>query len=389
MALHIFQRRGQRIAEIVHPVMAHEAGDVRQPFRRGGQAVGLLILHHLQPVLQHAQGAVVARQLVGGLLSHPAFPGQRGQRPLRGGHTQRRMAPAQDQLLGLGEEFDLANTAAPQLDIVPGHLDVAMTGVSVDLPLDGMDVLDGGEVQIAPPDKGRDGLQELRAGRRIAGAGARLDHGGAFPVLAHALIVIERRIGGDGDLGRPRIGAKPEVDAKDIAVGRDFGQQPHQPAHDIDGRPAHVTALGKRESPGVIKDDQVYVAGIVQLMGTEFAHRQHGQPAVLFRHLVPAGHGGRLPQHEAQRRAHTGIGEAGQLGGDLVYIPRPGNVGHGDGQRRAPPRHPQQRHGFGFVLRPRRAVGVLDRGIQHRQRPRRQIFGQRAVLTHRQAAKEG
>ena len=37
---------------------------------------------------------------------------------MRRRHAQAGMAPAQDQLLGLGEEFDLADAAAAQLDIV-------------------------------------------------------------------------------------------------------------------------------------------------------------------------------------------------------------------------------------------------------------------------------
>ncbi len=63
------------------------------------------------------------------------------------------MAAAQDQLLGLGEEFDLANAAAPQLDIVARHRDLAMADMGMNLPLDGLDILDGGEIQMPPPDE--------------------------------------------------------------------------------------------------------------------------------------------------------------------------------------------------------------------------------------------
>ena len=70
------------------------------------------------------------------------------------------MPPAQDQLLGLGEEFDLADAAAPQLDVVARDRDFAMADMGMDLPLDRMDVLDGREVEIAPPDEGRDARRE-------------------------------------------------------------------------------------------------------------------------------------------------------------------------------------------------------------------------------------
>ena len=70
-------------------------------------------------------------------------------------------APAQNQLLGLGEEFDLADAAAAQLDVVARDGDLAMTAMGMDLALDGMDILDGREIQIAPPDEGRDRGQEV------------------------------------------------------------------------------------------------------------------------------------------------------------------------------------------------------------------------------------
>ena len=124
-----------------------------------GHGMGLLVLDHLQPMFQRAQIAIVALEFVAGLRR------RRGRRatsassaPCVDGDAQVGMAPAQDQLLGLGEEFDLADAAAPQLDVVARHRDLAMADMGMDLALDGLDVLDGGEIQIAPPDEGRDGL---------------------------------------------------------------------------------------------------------------------------------------------------------------------------------------------------------------------------------------
>ena len=119
--------------------------------------------------------------------------------------------------------------------------------------------------------------QELRAGLGIAGAGARLDHGGALPVLAHGFVIIQRRIGGDGDLGGAGIGPQAQIDAEDIAIGGDLGQQLDQPAHDIDRRAARIAALGEGKFLGVVEHHQIDIAGIVQLIGAVLAHRQHGQ----------------------------------------------------------------------------------------------------------------
>src|SRR6185436_18638609 len=139
--------------------------------------------------------------------------------------AQAGMTSAQNQLLGLGKEFNLANAAPAQLDIMPLNPDLAMTDMGMDLPLDGLDVLDGGEIQVAAPNERRESIQELRSRLGIAGAGARLDHRGTLPVLAHGLVIIQRRIGGDRNLGGARIGPQPQVDAKDIAVLRRFGQK--------------------------------------------------------------------------------------------------------------------------------------------------------------------
>ena len=63
------------------------------------------------------------------------------------------MTAAPDQLLGLGEEFDLADAAAAELDVVAADGDVAMALDRVDLALDRVDVLDGGEVEVTAPDE--------------------------------------------------------------------------------------------------------------------------------------------------------------------------------------------------------------------------------------------
>ena len=129
------------------------------------------------------------------------------------------MAPAQDQLLGLGEEFDLADAAAPQLDIVAGDRDLAMADMGMNLALDGMNVLDGGEIQIAPPDEGRDRRPGTAAPVSGSPAQARaLIMAARSQFWPMAFIIIQRRVGGDRHLGGAGIGPQPQIDAEDIAV---------------------------------------------------------------------------------------------------------------------------------------------------------------------------
>ncbi len=143
---------------------------------------------------------------------------QRRQRVHRRRHAQGGKAPAQNQLLGLRKELDLANAAPAQFDIVACHRDLAMAAMGMDLPLDGVNILDRREIQIAPPDERLDRFQKGGAGLRIAGAGPRLDHGGAFPILPLAFVIGFRRFGGDRHLGRARVRPEPQIDAKDIAL---------------------------------------------------------------------------------------------------------------------------------------------------------------------------
>src|SRR5216684_2911374 len=68
-----------------------------------------------------------------------------GERPQRlAGATQpeRRIAAAEDQLLGLGEELDLPDAAAAEFQVVSEHAHRAAAAIGVDLALDRMDVVD-------------------------------------------------------------------------------------------------------------------------------------------------------------------------------------------------------------------------------------------------------
>ena len=145
------------------------------------------------------------------------------------------MAAAGDQLLGLHEELDLADAAAAELDVVAFDRDFAAAAIGLDLPLHRVDVGEGDEVEIFAPDEGRKLREQSLAGGDVAGAGTRLDHGGALPVLSTALVVVEGRRDRHRDLRRGGIGTQPQVDAEDVAVRRallqeldELAGQPHE-----------------------------------------------------------------------------------------------------------------------------------------------------------------
>ena len=119
------------------------------------------------------------------------------------------MPAAGDQLLRLREELDVANAAAAELDVVAGDGDLAVALMRMHAPLHGVNVGDGGEVEIFPPDEGRELAEEVLAGVDVAGDDARLDQRGALPVLAEALVVGEAGVGGERDLRSAGIRPEP------------------------------------------------------------------------------------------------------------------------------------------------------------------------------------
>jgi hypothetical protein len=139
---------------------AGEGGEALQLGLAGGQRLGLLVGHHLEAVLQAAQGAVGPGQLGRGRGLDPAALGQEGQRPAGLRHAQLGHAPAQHELLRLGEELDLADAAAPDLQVVARHLDRGEAAVGVDLALDRVDVADRGVVEVLAPDERDEAAQE-------------------------------------------------------------------------------------------------------------------------------------------------------------------------------------------------------------------------------------
>ena len=140
-------------------------------------------------------------------------------------------------------EFDFANAAPAKLHIMPGQLHRIMRALrplmGVDLPLDGMDIRNRCEIQIAPPDKGANFAQECIPRRTIRRNRPRLDHGRAFPILAHAFVIGDGGWDGDSKRCRRRIRPQAQIRAKHITIGGAFFHQPHQITRD-----PHINRLG-------------------------------------------------------------------------------------------------------------------------------------------------
>src|SRR5436853_3859817 len=112
---------------------AEKARKFFKPVAVARQHVGLFVGDHLQPVLDRAQESVGRGQLVARFRVDPAALGESGKRRQRLALAQLRVPSAGDELLSLDEEFDLANAAAAELDIMSLDRNLAVAAIGVDL----------------------------------------------------------------------------------------------------------------------------------------------------------------------------------------------------------------------------------------------------------------
>ena len=101
-----------------------------------------------------AEVTIGGTEIVGHVALGAAEGDQAFQSVERGAGAEVGVAAAPDQLLGLGEELDLADATAADLDVVARDRDVAKALDRMDLAFDRMDVLDRGEVEMIAPDVG-------------------------------------------------------------------------------------------------------------------------------------------------------------------------------------------------------------------------------------------
>src|SRR5580692_6052191 len=105
----------QVIGKIVTVLETEKARELAERRAIGRKGMGLLIGHHLQAMLDATQKIVSRSKRVARFGIDPAAVGERRKRGDRLAAAQLAVAAAGDELLGLGEELDLANAAATEL----------------------------------------------------------------------------------------------------------------------------------------------------------------------------------------------------------------------------------------------------------------------------------
>ena len=298
------------------------------------------VVDHLQTVLDLTQGAVILGQGRGDLLRDPALVGQSRQPLYRAAHPQIGVAPARNDLAGLGEELNLANAPLAQLQVMAAKGQRAVQPLMIaNGQTHVMGVLNGREIQMFTPHKRAQPVQIGPPRVEITGTGTRLDMRGALPRAPDALIIGLGRRHRHTDRRHLRIGAQAQIGAKHIAVAGDVGQdRAHLTGHTDKGRTGVMIIVGVE--PVLIKQaNQVDIRGIVQLTRTVFAHRQRDHPRT-GRHII-LGHPRQLAARNFggdqtfDRHIDTEIGKARQRAGHLLQIPCARQIGQRDPQGRA------------------------------------------------------
>ncbi len=156
----------------------------------------LALLYHLEAMLNRTQKNIGFAEVAAFLVADQLFATQQLQRLEGISLAQMNIFAGVDQLQGLHEKFDFADSAPAQLKV---YLSFAGPGqIAVDLLLHGLDIFDHAVIEVPPVNKRRQGLDDpftqfFRPGHRPG-----LEHGGALPALPPAFIINFRTSQGDG-----------------------------------------------------------------------------------------------------------------------------------------------------------------------------------------------
>src|SRR5215204_1209535 len=154
MPLHAMKMGQESFGKSIPVREADKAGKSFQAVAIGWQRMGLLIVDHLQPMLNRTQETISDREIIPRLVIDPAAMGERRERGHRFPPPQGGIAAARNQLLSLDEKFDLADAAAAELNVVPLNGDLAVAAIGMNLPLHVVNVGDRSEVEIFAPNEG-------------------------------------------------------------------------------------------------------------------------------------------------------------------------------------------------------------------------------------------
>ena len=151
LVLDVAQVRGQGLAERSAVGVSEKLGQGLVGGLCLRQRVRLAVADHLDAVLDPAKVLVGCAELLAGGVRDSAGRGKRRQRVASADQAQRRVGAPPDQLVRLGEELDLANSAPAELEVLANLADLPAAVLRVDPPLGLVQFLHGGEVEAVTP----------------------------------------------------------------------------------------------------------------------------------------------------------------------------------------------------------------------------------------------
>ena len=296
----------------------------------------LRVGEHLQAVLEPAQIDVGRPQFARGLGRQQLRLPEAGQRGEQRGRLQALIAAAARELQRLHDEFDFADPARTELDVI-GEL--APLHFALDEGLHLPQALEHAVVEIAA-------IDERPYGRRVnfrVTLGTRdragLDVRVPLPVAPVARQVILE--GGEARHQGTRVPERPQaqINAQHKALGCRRLQQPHQRLSQAReeflvgsaARPVGLTMLGKQQH-------QIDVGGKIQLAAAELPHADDDEGLNLAgrrARFAVAGH--ECAAGVSQRRGDRRIGKSREIGERLGELRPAGEIPPGDAGELAPP----------------------------------------------------
>ncbi len=175
-------------------------------------------------------------------------------------------------------------------------------------------------------------------------------------------------------------GLQPQIGAEDIALGGALAHEALKIVREAREEALHAALAAIARALGVIKQDEIDVARIVELEGAELAHAQDDEAAAA-RRIGGIGEldlarvrGGaqQMPRRQVERQ----LGKAAEARRDPFERPERGDVGECYEQRHAALGVPQRRHEHGLVEQER--ARFLDRTRRVRE-GRVEPVGQQAL----------
>ena len=263
---------------------AHAAPDLLLFGRVARQHVGLLVLDILQAMFQPAQEDVGLAQFLFGFGRDQLALGEQGENRQGGADLQGRIASAADELEDLGHEFDFADAAGAELDVI-GH--VLARHFATDLGMQVAHGVDGAEIEVLAEDEGPGAALQgvhpaglcLALRIRAAVHDAGLDPGVALPFAALGDEVVFQRV--ERADQRPGITVRPQahVDTEDLAVGGDVAERLDDALAEAVEEVEILDALLRPRRIAVLRVDEnvIDIGRDVQLAPTELAHADHHQ----------------------------------------------------------------------------------------------------------------